>query len=51
MGCSAGTGEDGQGDASTHALFMFQASLSKAGMECWEEVVRVGKLSDSFVTF
>ncbi|KAL7479898.1 hypothetical protein ACHAW6_005617 [Cyclotella cf. meneghiniana] len=41
MGCSAGTGEDGQGDASTHALFMFQASLSKAGMECWEEVVRV----------
>eukprot|EP00804_Cyclotella_cryptica_P020270 CCRYP_015887-RA/>CCRYP_015887-RA protein AED:0.05 eAED:0.05 QI:160/1/1/1/1/1/6/125/1294 len=41
MGCSAGTGEDGQGDASTHALFMFQVSLSKAGVECWEEVVKV----------
>jgi nardilysin len=42
MGCSAGTGEDGEGNASTHALFMFQISLSKAGMKCWEEVVRVG---------
>lgn len=43
MGCSAGTGEDGESDASTHALFMFQISLSKAGMGCWEEVIRVGR--------
>jgi nardilysin len=42
MGCSAGTGDDGESDASTHALFMFQVSLSKKGMGCWEEVVRVG---------
>lgn len=44
MGCNAGTGDDGESDASTHALFTFQISLSKSGMECWEEVVRVGKL-------
>jgi nardilysin len=44
MGCHAGTGDDGESDASTHALFTFQVSLSKSGMRCWEEVVRVGKL-------
>ena len=36
---SAGTGEDGQGDASTHALFTVEISLSMRGMECWEDVV------------
>ncbi len=41
MGCSAGTGEDGLGDASTHALFTFQISLSKRGVRYWEEVVKV----------
>jgi len=41
MGCSAGTGEDGLGDASTHALFTFHVSLSKRGVRCWEEVVKV----------
>ena len=44
MGCSAGTGEDGESDASTHALFMFQVSLSEAGMGFWEDVVGVGML-------
>ena len=48
MGCSAGTGEDGESDASTHALFMFQVSLSEAGMSCWEDVVGVGKCVELF---
>jgi len=41
MGLSAGTGEDGEGDASTHALFSLQISLSKRGMACWEDAVKV----------
>lgn len=44
MGCSAGIGEDGESDASTHALFSFQVSLSKAGIGSWETVVGVGML-------
>ncbi|KAL7549631.1 hypothetical protein ACHAWF_012904 [Thalassiosira exigua] len=36
---SAGVGEDGTGDASTHALFSVSLSLSKRGMGCWEENV------------
>ena len=42
MGCSAGTGEDGESDASTHALFMLRISLSKAGMCYWKHVVQIG---------
>ncbi|KAL9186105.1 hypothetical protein ACHAXT_005343 [Thalassiosira profunda] len=38
---SAGTGEDGTGDASTHALFAMEISLSKDGMRHWESVVEV----------
>ena len=41
MSCSAGTGDDGLGDASTHALFVFHVSLSKRGVGCWKEVVKV----------
>lgn len=40
-GLSAGTGEDGLGDASTHALFTIEMSLSKVGMTCWEDVIYV----------
>lgn len=38
---SAGTGEDGLGDASTHALFSIEISLSKRGIRYWEDVVMV----------
>eukprot|EP01082_Thalassiosira_pseudonana_P002309 g2198.t1 g2198 contig11:912012-915958(+) len=41
MGCSAGVGDDGLGDASTHALFRFQVTLSRLGVKQWEEVVEV----------
>lgn len=41
MSVSAGTGEDGQGDASTHALFCVEISLSIYGMKHWEDAVRV----------
>ena len=41
MSVSVGTGEDGQGDASTHALFCVEISLSICGMKYWEDVVRV----------
>lgn len=41
MGCSAGTGEDGEGDSSMHALFTFSFSLSKEGVRNWENVVNV----------
>ncbi len=37
----AGTGDDGQGDASTHALFSIETSPSMRGMKCWEDVVEV----------
>lgn len=40
-GLSAGTGEDGLGDASTHALFTIEISLSRLGTTCWEDVVHV----------
>ena len=40
-GLSAGTGEDGTGDASTHALFALEINLSKRGMRHWEDVIKV----------
>ena len=41
MGLSAGIGEDGEADVSTHALFGLQINLSKCGMGRWEEAVKV----------
>lgn len=41
MSLTAGTGEDGLGDASTHALFSLDISLSKRGMKHWEEVIKI----------
>ena len=38
---TAGTGEDGLTDASTHALFSIDISLSKRGMQYWEDVIEV----------
>ena len=38
---SAGTGEDGMGDASTHALFSIEISLSMHGVRLWEDVIKV----------
>ncbi|KAL7536578.1 hypothetical protein ACHAXR_008597 [Thalassiosira sp. AJA248-18] len=54
MSLAAGTGEDGLGDASTHALFGLQISLSKRGMRYWEDVVKIvfayiGMLKFNFV--
>ena len=40
-GLSAGTGEDGLGDASSHALFTIEISLSTVGMACWEDVINI----------
>ena len=37
----AGTGDDGEGDASTHALFELEITLSTRGVGCWEEAVQV----------
>lgn len=41
MGCSAGTGDDGQGDSSIHALFSLSFSLSEKGVREWVNVIRV----------
>ena len=41
MGLSAGVGDEGLSDASTHALFEVDVSLSKRGVRNWEEVVKV----------
>ena len=41
MGLSAGVGDEGLSDASTHALFEVDVSLSKLGIRNWEEVVKV----------
>ena len=41
MGLTAGTGEDGVGNASTHALFQLDISLSKRGMRHWEEAINM----------
>ena len=38
---STGIGEDGEADASTHALFGLQIDLSKCGMGRWEKAVTV----------
>jgi nardilysin len=38
---SAGTGDNEQGDTSTHALFSIENLLSMHGMICWEDVVEV----------
>ena len=40
-GCSAGTGDDGEGDSSMHALFGFSFSLSEEGVQHWEKVIGV----------
>ncbi|KAL7436906.1 hypothetical protein ACHAXM_005357 [Skeletonema potamos] len=40
-GCSAGTGDDGEGDSSIHALFSFSFSLSEKGVRNWENVIGV----------
>ena len=41
VGCTAGTGDDGEGYASTHALFGFSFSLSEEGVRNWEKVIEV----------
>ncbi|KAL7498190.1 hypothetical protein ACHAWT_006084 [Skeletonema menzelii] len=40
-GCSAGTGDDGEGNSSMHALFGFSFSLSEEGVRHWEEVIGI----------
>lgn len=40
-GCGAGTGDDGEGDSSMHALFGFSFSLSEEGVRHWEDVIGV----------